>query len=384
MTPVGSHRPFFSSSTLVPLVSVVLLLVVGIVVADDYGTSQDEYANYLVGADALQAYTSPGQFLDYIEGGDPLAHHGPSYFMLWAVTSKVWEEVVPWWTRADGRHFTNFLMYGVSVVGVYALSVRLVERRYAWMTAVLFATQPLLFGHAFINQKDTPFMGFFVLSVVVGLAVVDRLGRSLIEGEQAGGSWRGLREAWRRVRGVRKWLGVVTLGMMVLVVVDVLFTERLLWGLRWLAVRGAGGDVGQVGQMVVDLDEDAVRTAVEHAVLGVTWAYWAGRGLIVVGSVAIGALVLWWMMPAEMGRWWRRHGKEIGWVVLAGGLVGTTVSIRPIGGFAGVLVGAYWLYRLRARGGWLLGVYGAAALWVMYLTWPYLWDAPIARLMESM
>jgi len=65
-------------------------------------------------------------------------------------------------------------------------------------------TQPLLFGHAFINQKDTPFMGFFVLSVVVGLAVVDRLGRSLIEGEQAGGNWRGLREAWSRVRGVRK------------------------------------------------------------------------------------------------------------------------------------------------------------------------------------
>jgi len=28
-------------------------------------------------------------------------------------------------------------------------------------------------------------------------------------------------------------------------------------------------------------------------------------------------------------------------------------------------------------------VYGAAALWLMYMTWPYLWDAPIARLMEG-
>jgi len=32
----------------------------------------------------------------------------------------------------------------------------------------------------------------------------------------------------------------------------------------------------------------------------------------------------------------------------------------------------------------LLGVDGAAAVWMMYMTWPYLWDAPIARLMESM
>jgi hypothetical protein len=45
----------------------------------------------------------------------------------------------------------------------------------ALSAAALFAWQPLLWGHAFINPKDPPFQTFFLASVCLGFEMVDQL-----------------------------------------------------------------------------------------------------------------------------------------------------------------------------------------------------------------
>ncbi len=45
----------------------------------------------------------------------------------------------------------------------------------AWGILILFSTQPLLLGHAFINPKDIPFMFLFTLSIVIGFWLADSM-----------------------------------------------------------------------------------------------------------------------------------------------------------------------------------------------------------------
>jgi len=49
----------------------------------------------------------------------------------------------------------------------------------AFGAVLLFLSQPLLWGHAFINPKDIPFMAFFTTSIYTGLRMVDHYKTSL-------------------------------------------------------------------------------------------------------------------------------------------------------------------------------------------------------------
>jgi hypothetical protein len=72
-----------------------------------------------------------------------------------------------------------------------------------------------------------------------------------------------------------------------------------------------------------------------------------------------------------------------GRVALAAAALGVTMSIRVGGVFAGLLVSLSVLAARRWRGVPALLAYWALALSLCYMTWPYLWDAPVARFLES-
>jgi hypothetical protein len=54
----------------------------------------------------------------------------------------------------------------------------------ALAASVFFSWQPLLWGHAFINPKDPPFLVFFLASVCLGLEMVDRLSEAAVTNRQ--------------------------------------------------------------------------------------------------------------------------------------------------------------------------------------------------------
>jgi hypothetical protein len=68
--------------------------------------------------------------------------------------------------------------------------------------------------------------------------------------------------------------------------------------------------------------------------------------------------------------------------LLAGILLGLVVSIRVVGPLAGILVILYFFLKHEHRSFAGLVVYAGAALAAMYISWPYLWDAPVGRFIE--
>lgn len=371
------------------VVTLVVLVAIGLMIATDYGAGIDACRNSIVGWNAVQSYWSPVRYAAYMGNGDALAHHGPSYFMVFSVTSRVLRRLLPGWHISDGRNFTNYLTFLAAVAVMYLLSRRLLPRRAAWIGMLLFATQPLLFGHGFINQKDTPFMGFFAVSVIVGMAAADRYRR---EQESAGvkigesrGAWAGVRAEWQALRPWTRWIAGAYLLLAVVIAADILALERGFAALQTWVTAGYLRTAASASQIVFDrLLPNAPGMPLETLMLQVSLAYWVGRTIILALILGLGIWIAAIVFPVQVGGTLARHRVSIGLLVLAGGLVGFTISIRPIGAFAGALILLYWLWKNRLRGVSWLVLCGLVALWASYLTWPYLWDAPWSRLMESL
>src|SRR3990172_4915531 len=157
-----------------PILALLLFnLVLGFRLAPHYGQSSDEEPNILFARATLESYQHPDDpFMDPAR-----EDKGPFYLMLWLRVGSFLDDVVPGWVFADGRHFLNFLAFQMALVSIYALAVRFVRPWPALAGVLLFETQPVIFGHAFINQKDTPFMAFFAAAAVLGIALVDQFVR---------------------------------------------------------------------------------------------------------------------------------------------------------------------------------------------------------------
>lgn len=363
-------------------------LAVGIWIGDDYGASVDELGNFLVGADAIQAYLSPSQFHDYLEAGAPLGHHGPSYFMTFFVTSKVIASVFTGWHRADGLHLSNFITFLLGLAAFYWLALRLMPARFAVMSSLLLLTQPLLFGHAFVNQKDTPFLAFFTLSLAVGISAAESAAanRSRVPvpgpNEQAVGrsSPHEGHDAQPRLRRAL-WgaLAFVALGL----VVDLLYLDWTLDGaeamLRGVLGTAPGMVSGGAGSGAFDSDP-----GVELAVNWLTQIYRVGRASFVVLAIGLAVPAASKALPRKSALHANLTRKSVSLAIAAGLLVGYTAALRPIGLFAGVLVVLDWGLRSRGKGWLWLFLYGLAAGWAMLQLWPWLWEAPIPRLLASM
>ena len=146
---------------------------VGYLVADDYGVSWDEPDIYNYGSYAIDAYNSflhPNDMADFPSN---LNFYGPSYFMLATTTARFFIVLNPNWSIITAHHFVYYLTFIVSALLLYLMLKRWVSKKSAFGAALIFTTQPLLLGHAFINPKDTPFMSFFLISIFMGVRMFD-------------------------------------------------------------------------------------------------------------------------------------------------------------------------------------------------------------------
>jgi hypothetical protein len=378
------------SSRSAPLVALLLgMLLVGLVLADDYGMGADEYNNAIVGREALRAYGSSEAFHSFLQR-DNLGHHGPSYFMAFSAAGAALTRLFPSWQPADGRHFSNYLTLLLAGAGLYYLCLRVLPRSASLAATAIFVTQPLLFGHGFINQKDTPFMAFFLATFVVGLAGVDRLALAVRTRRPSGEAPLGAKQTLQADLRPGSWVWRVALGAWVVgflwLVLDLLvFGQTLEIAKSLISLAHKGQAWVPINRLYELIAEDAHKTdvAVYHGKL--EYGYWlVGRGLLAVLGIALGFLLGRKAMPRTLQAFLPGRAWSYAVLLAAGGLLGFTVSIRPLGGFAGLLVSVYLVYRL----GWkcmgpLLVFWGTAAA-VTYMTWPWLWPAPIERFAESL
>jgi len=369
---------------------VVLALLLSFFAAGDYGISTDEPENFAVGQDALRSLVSWQGFRDYLAHGEELAHHGPAYFMVYAAGAEVFDRLIPWWQIADARHWMNALAFLAGCVGVYALCLRFMNKPYAMLTTVFFASQPLLVGHAFINQKDTPFLAFFSISVISGLTAIDRLKERAdvskgAEGAGPEGMLVRVRADWGNTSVRGRVLVTAVAVVMLLVVLDVVWWGRGIALAQKVLAQAYKGQAWRPIQMIFStVAQDAYKTPLALYSSKLDWAYLVGRPMLLLLVAAGGSWLAGSAFPKAIGADQKLYAPALRVSLFAGACLGFAISIRPIAGLAGALVGIYGLNQLKWRTIPLLLPYALCAAFVMYMTWPFLWPEPIPRLIASL
>lgn len=164
------------------LILLVANTICGLLVFRHYGLSWDEplfydYARALGYAYSPSAWFSGDFNLERAYGASASDHanRGPAYILLARQPAAVLESAGL--DTASAWHLVNFLTFQLGVYFLYRLARRFMQMPAALAAAALFAWQPLLWGHAFINPKDPPFLVFFLGAVVLGFEMVDQLAR---------------------------------------------------------------------------------------------------------------------------------------------------------------------------------------------------------------
>jgi hypothetical protein len=341
----------------------------------------DEHRNFS-GALFFQAYQgggllrSPG--IEYF--------NGPFYFMVFTVTSRLLHALHRGWLITDGLHLTNFTTFLLGALLFYRIALRLLPRGVAMFVTALFLTQPVLFGHGFINQKDTPLMVFFLASVDLGWAAVES--RFIAERGESSGKAGPLRRAgvaqeWRRLSPVsRRWIGVGGL-LGAIVLLDLWWAGGVQSGARALVgeVYRGRGPASLVG-LFQWIAEDAHKTPWSAYAAKLdsffAWARIAVSALVVAGLFGLLRYAFPESYAKTLGKWFRHWGL----VAAAGIVLGLTTSIRVVAPFAGFLVAAYWIGRSGRRAIAGLALYATVAALTTYLTWPVLWGNPFVGLAQ--
>ena len=371
------------------LVALLLIgLIAGLPLADDYGAGADEALDSTTGERALTAYTSPEGYGDYLSTGKMVAHFGPPYFMLFTQASRAFTSVSTDWLPSDGRHLTNYLTFLVGVTCFYALSLRLLPRRIAFMTTMIFATQPVLFGLGFIDHKDTPFMALFLGSLLAAVWATERA-EGAMRGAVAGrpgfqaGIRQALRQDWGSARPAARWIllaaaGVLAVGMLEFTgfgLLQALIRPAATWAYQQAPIRG----------LLSLVAEDIDKTPVESYLPRLEWLYMAHGRVAILSASLLACLAAGRRTLLRTSAWPLLDSRVALLPVLqSGAVLGFAIAIRPIAIFAGLLASGFLIYRLKGRSAGLLLVYWMMAGVVTYEAWPYLWEAPLASFLDSL
>jgi hypothetical protein len=198
-----------------PLVVLVLVnLIFGLFALPGFGESVDEllqesYAQRTI--QAIQSLTNPGLMpASFVEGEPKQGDHGPAFIVVVTLLSDLFLPGGSSVEKLYFDHFLYFMVFQVGVVSIFFLARRWVSEIAAFGTALLFNTQPLLLGHAFMNPKDVVFMSLMSASAAVSLWMVERGGKSF----QATGNplWDGIRSFFKEFLSGDVWLAGLVLG----------------------------------------------------------------------------------------------------------------------------------------------------------------------------
>ncbi|GAB4567494.1 MAG: hypothetical protein Fur0017_08420 [Anaerolineales bacterium] len=156
----------------------IINLLIGLMTFRSYGLAWDEPLFYDYGEALKYAYTPANWFSGNFDvtksfgsSGSDHANRGPAYLLAAMPLVSLLE-----WLGLDLAstwHLTNFLTFNLGIYLLYRLASKWMSKESALAVAALFTFQPLLWGHAFINPKDIPFLSFFLGSIVFGFELID-------------------------------------------------------------------------------------------------------------------------------------------------------------------------------------------------------------------
>jgi len=321
-----------------------LCLLIGLLTFRDYGESWDDHSLQKYADYSLRTYATWREQGQMPITPKDLGNYGPAYAMTVALLTRAFHALpIP---AYDLRHLIYFLTHLLGVWAFYQLSKRWLSRRAARYAALLYVAQPLLWGHAFINPKDTPFLAFFMLSLHFGLRMIDQLGES---------------DFSRQARPVSARL--LLTGGLIALTFFYLAPQWIHASIEALVRAAANDETNLLALLASDIRSAAPQVYIQRYFTFFLW----GRSLFFILFFAVSIFL----------------NRPLLKILFPAFLLGYATSIRILAPFAGILVA---LYALRKYGKGALPTlisYALIALAGMYITWPYLWSAPLAHFIES-
>ena len=153
-----------------------LNITIGFLIVQDYGISYDEPDYYLYAQSTVDAYRSffTVAYSPFF-GPNDLPNYGPAFIIFPELGIRILRLIFPDVHAGDIWHFSYFLIFQLGGLCLYFLARRWFSSWSAWGILVLYTSQPLLWGHSFINPKDIPFMAFFLFTIWSGYRLADSL-----------------------------------------------------------------------------------------------------------------------------------------------------------------------------------------------------------------
>jgi hypothetical protein len=326
------------------------ILLTGLLTFNQYGESWDDRSLQKYAAKSINAYvTFPQRGEVNIEPED-LGYYGPSYVMAVALLSDALHAILPF-SLPDLRHLIYFLTYFAGVLAFHSLAKRWLSDLPALGATVLYAAQPLLWGHAFINPKDTPFLSLFLISLALGFDFFDKLPV----------------EPSPRPSRIQLLLTALWVGSVFSLFIFTGSFHNLISG---LVLSAHDGKTNIVSLLATD-----ILTATPEIYIQKYFVHFLrARAIFFI----LFTCVLVYLFRKDL------HPSRAAFILLPSVLLGFTTSTRILGPFAGLIVSLYAFRKHGRRAFMPLVAYALVAVAVTYITWPYLWSNPIGHFIESL
>lgn len=390
---------FVKKPTFPLLLLIIVNLTIGLFTFQDYGLSWDEplfykYADAIGYAYSLQPRLDGTFNIQNAYGPDEEhAMYGPAYILAGRGFVYLFEKITGL-DRGTLWHLVNFTFFQVGLLLFYLLCRRWMSSWAAFAATLLFSTQPLLWGHAFINPKDIPFLIFFMAALYTGLRFVDRIHdpeESVPEIDETEKSrWQIQRQRWI------PWTFVFFALIFVLVALNPIIQNTLRSLMQSVYAAAPNSFWGRAFRAVA---EDANKVSVDYYAGKLVSLYrWVRIGLLVILLPFFTTAITIWVFPKGSQRFWHRVGVStrniVFWdqhtsfgcairkAVIPGILLGLVTSIRVLGPMVGMLIALYFLLRNGRRPIREMVIYAIISIITIYLTWPYLWANPIGNLLQ--
>jgi len=397
-------------------------LIIGALSVHEYGMSVDEPNNFKYAADTLDAYPSFFGTLYKPAYSPTFDGHGPAFITIVGILVRIIQRLFPNVFTPDLWHFSYFITFQLTGLCLYWLTKRWFNKWTAWGILVLFSTQPLLLGHAFINPKDIPFTFLFTLSFVAGLSLVDS-----VKAEESFVSLKAPVEVLiRKFQAVdsqpkRKFL--ISFALILGIALSLfIFSHQFNYLIEQIVTffynanpdSWAGRAFDSVASHSTKISGgDYVIKAlrlfrrIKRAILVVSVLFSMIYFGLTINHTTLPALLRdgwkqrppFWEHIASLARSLRRSldlSSSKSWfaelfrallnrgVILAGLALGLATAVRAIAPWAGVIIFIDLFAKVRSRAWTTVIAYFLVAGIVTYIAWPRLWGAPIQRYLEGL
>ncbi len=373
---------------------IAIYLIIGLLIVQDYGFSSDEKIEKTRAGIALTKFGADLGFFPY--DYDDIGHsqfYGTATSMLLLGADTLLSPILN--LRAGVvMHYGYFLTFVLAITALYFLVKLFVNPWIALFAAILFATQPLLFGHAFMNPKDIPMLAVFLLTVTTGF-YIDRHKRWK-EGMEAKIDLANLVNHWRGYLGSLSSATYGKLGLMIAALGLIAILKPILIGLFTQIITTAYTNQQSIWgiiltRMATNLLDTPLDAYVGKGVTNLVRLLNAASLLFLLGLLTYVIAIFrkgYRQLPQELQAQSIIHTISTHLknhiLIMAALMVGFAISTRIVAIFAGGIVILYLVWTYRKRTILPLGIYVIFAAISAYISWPIFWRYGFAAIFKAL